>query len=192
MSSSHPYPTTVFDTTVMHLNGDAQETLAYGIVAAGASFAVVGAEQAVLRVIYQNPIILKLMDEMSEEPDFQDCLCFDGTLMKEPPEVLIDTDIRNAYKPRFRRSPNRGIKNRASKLTHTFFCATALILIGSAILLFTTGDGPYLVSRCIFVAVAGLFCAYGPLLYFWFRERDYRAWLRSYKDISRMRRNLSW
>ena len=91
ISSSHPYSTTVFDTTVLHMNSDAQETLAYGIVTTGACFAVVGTEQAVLSVIYQDAITLKLMDGMSEEPDFRDCLCFIGTLMKESPEILIDT-----------------------------------------------------------------------------------------------------
>lgn len=92
MSSSHPYSPTAFDTTVLHLSIDAQENLAYGIVATGASFAVVGAaEKAVLRVIYQDPIILKLMDNMARQPDSQDCLCFVGTLIKESRELLIDT-----------------------------------------------------------------------------------------------------
>jgi len=105
--------------------------------------------------------------------------------------------MHTAYKPRFRRNPNRGIKNRARKITTIAVWSALLLMIVSIFLLISvrvvgSKGETEVVAKCIFLVITSLCFGSGPLFYFWFQERDYRAWLRSYEDLSQMRSNLSW
>lgn len=96
----------------------------------------------------------------------------------------MNIDIRFAYVPRFRRQPNRGLKDRRAHLTLMVFCLAAPILLASATFLLVEKRINIAVRLVIF-AFAGQCCGFSPLLYFWFREIDYRAWLRSYNELCR-------
>jgi len=70
VNTNRKYAEMEFDQTLLHLDKDAKHLLTSGLRVMGASFAVASADEKRVQVIFDDPITLKLWDEVSQTQNF--------------------------------------------------------------------------------------------------------------------------
>lgn len=97
VNTNRKYAEMEFDQTLLHLDKDAKHLLTSGLRVMGASFAVASADEKRVQVIFDDPITLKLWDEVSPDPEFRDGPCLNATLLANVQSILIDVGKSLSY-----------------------------------------------------------------------------------------------